>query len=247
MSSFSKGFQSFLEGFDWKLISDYWRGIREHAWEIFWGSGVPGIAFTIYTLYYAPARAYLPWAVAWAILVAGYFIWRADHIRLVKRIELRDVRVVVTPTKDAQTGNPGADRAVVQLSVECASEVSVEGCVGRLVSAQKWEATENKWKPTNVDEPLTLIWSVTDTLQRSLEIGVPLRLNIFYVDNVPQKWIRVCTDRIPFRMERVFIDSQLDEVFKFDISVTGSGCLPATASYRVQFGGEWDKPIIERL
>jgi hypothetical protein len=88
MSSFTQGFRSFLAGFDWSLIMGYWRAVREHAWEIFWGSGVPGIVFTIYTLYYAPARAYIPWAVAWAVLVAGYFIWRADHIRLEKKIEI---------------------------------------------------------------------------------------------------------------------------------------------------------------
>jgi hypothetical protein len=92
MSNFSRGFQSFLEGFDWKLILAYWRGIREHAWEIFWGSGVLGIIFTIYTLYYAPARPYIPWVVVWVVLVAGYYIWRADHLRLEKVFDIRAVK-----------------------------------------------------------------------------------------------------------------------------------------------------------
>src|SRR5438105_335018 len=93
MSKFSQSFQSFKEGLDWNLIRDYWRAVREHAWELFWGGGVPGIVFTTYTLYYAPARPYIPWAVAWAILVAGYYIWRADHVRLQKKLSIGKVSI----------------------------------------------------------------------------------------------------------------------------------------------------------
>jgi hypothetical protein len=88
----SKGFKSFKEGLDRKLLWEYWLAVKEHAWETFWGAGMPGIAFTIYTIYYAPARAYIPWAIAWAIFVAGYYVWRADHVRLEKKIEATYVR-----------------------------------------------------------------------------------------------------------------------------------------------------------
>lgn len=91
--SWSEGFRSFKKGLDWKLIWEYWLAVKEHAWvETFCGAGVPGIAFTIYTIYYAPARAYIPWAVAWAIFVAGYYVWRADHIRLEKKVDFIHVR-----------------------------------------------------------------------------------------------------------------------------------------------------------
>lgn len=50
-----------------------------------------GIVITIYTLYYAPSRAYLPWVLAWAVLVAGYFAWRTDHVRLQQRIRITKV------------------------------------------------------------------------------------------------------------------------------------------------------------
>jgi hypothetical protein len=90
--SLSEGFRSFKEGLDRKLLWDYWLAVKEHAWETFWGAGVIGIVITIITLYYPPSRTYLPWVVAWAVLVAGYYVWRADHVRLEKTIEVTQVR-----------------------------------------------------------------------------------------------------------------------------------------------------------
>jgi hypothetical protein len=100
----TEGFRSFKEGLNRKLLWEYWLAVKEHAWETFWGAGVVGIAFTIYTIYYAPARTYIPWAVVWAILVAGYYVWRADHVRLQQKIEVTRVRKHSWPHPDGGEG-----------------------------------------------------------------------------------------------------------------------------------------------
>jgi hypothetical protein len=48
---------------DWTGVSSWsnWRAVWNHAWEIFWGAGVIGVAFTIYTLYFSPPWTLLGW------------------------------------------------------------------------------------------------------------------------------------------------------------------------------------------
>jgi hypothetical protein len=104
MRSFSEGFRSFKEGLDRKLIWEYWLAVKEHAWEIWWGAGVIGVICTAFTLYYVPSRWVLGWAVAWVFLVAGYYVWRADHIRLQQKIEVTRVGTHSWPHRDGGTG-----------------------------------------------------------------------------------------------------------------------------------------------
>ena len=229
------------------LTPDYFRALAKEWLNILFGETLVGIGFLIWWALGAPTNRALVVVFVVAMFVAGYYAWRANHIRLSKRIALGDVRTIPTPTRNHQDGTPGPDRAVVQLAVECATESSIEACTARLLSVWKWDSLTSRWKATDVDEPLSLIWSVADTLQRTLEPGIPLQLNIFYVEDVVPKWIRICTDRIPFRMEQVFIDAAPDEVFKFDISVRGTEGTSAMASFRVKLNDRWDNPTIERI
>jgi uncharacterized membrane protein YfcA len=82
MPTFSQGWRSFKEGIDRRNILEYWSALWNHAWEIWWGGGVIGVICTFFTIYYAPSRWLLGWVVAWLFLVAGYIVWRADHVRL---------------------------------------------------------------------------------------------------------------------------------------------------------------------
>lgn len=88
MLSFREGWKSFKSGLDKSQVLEYWSAVWAHAWEIWWGAGVIGVICTILTLYYAPSRWVLGWAVAWVFLVAGYYAWQADHVRLQQKIEV---------------------------------------------------------------------------------------------------------------------------------------------------------------
>src|SRR5437763_932413 len=88
MLNFHQGWKSFKEGLNRTHIGEYWISVWNHAWEIWWGAGVIGAICTVWTLYYAPSRWILGWVAAWVFLVAGYYAWRADHLRLVKKISI---------------------------------------------------------------------------------------------------------------------------------------------------------------
>ncbi len=114
MATFRDGFAAFREGLDRRLIFDYWAAVKEHAWEILWGAGAVGIPFGIITLYYAPARSWLGFVIALAILIAGYYVWRTDHLRLVPMLSIGDVALSMT-----QTNDPNIFRCFVQVRVAC--------------------------------------------------------------------------------------------------------------------------------
>ena len=47
-----------------------------------------GVPFTIYTLYYSPSKTALLVYVLIVVFLAGYLVWRADHVRLSNKEEL---------------------------------------------------------------------------------------------------------------------------------------------------------------
>ncbi|HXW13070.1 MAG TPA: hypothetical protein VEN79_01045, partial [Terriglobia bacterium] len=169
MPGFKQGWQAFRQGFDLELLSEYWKAVKEHAWEVLWGAGVIGIPFAIVTLYYSPARSWLGFAIALVILLGGYHVWRADHVRLLKRISIGPVRVILTNTLQPN-GQPGADRVIAQVSVQAAVDARIETATGKLLSVSKWDEVLKDWQPTAVDEPLDLMWSVRETETRQLEV-----------------------------------------------------------------------------
>jgi hypothetical protein len=82
----SDGFRKFKDGLRGKLLWQYWQAFKSTAWEIFWGASVIGIAFGIYTLFYAPSKLLLLLYLLGVSLVAGYYTWRADHVRLQQKL-----------------------------------------------------------------------------------------------------------------------------------------------------------------
>lgn len=142
MSKFSQGFRSFIEGLDWKLIWAYSKAVREHGWEILWGAGMVGVPFGILTLYYAPSRSLLGWLFVWIVLVAGYFVWRADHVRLQQKI-------CVTKVLDQKWWHADFNRDAIAYYFEIANKSEALSIHGVRVQLEKIEPeVENlNWLP----------------------------------------------------------------------------------------------------
>jgi hypothetical protein len=227
MLNFRQGFRSFREGLDWRLIRDYWKAVRGHAWETFWGAGVLGIAFTVYTLYYAPARPYIPWAVAWAILVAGYFIWRADHVRLIPKLTVGPFELAYSNPKGP---NATEKRRFVQVIVNCATECPLENCRGKLLGISKW--SDGKWEPTRINESMDLWWSYVDRPTIMLEDKAPERLNVFYVENTSRNLV-TCT-QIPVRLA-----CSPSDILRVRVRVAANDCPAEYIYFKVTFGDQW--------
>jgi hypothetical protein len=100
----AEGFRSFKEGLDRKLLWEYWLAVKEEAWATAWGAGLTGTPIAIITLYLVPSWKALGWIAAWCLFVAGYYVWRADHIRLQQKLEVRKVRSHTWPHRDGGVG-----------------------------------------------------------------------------------------------------------------------------------------------
>ena len=64
------------------LLWQYWLTFKSTFWEIFWGASITAVAFAMYTLYHSPSKTTILVYIVIVKFVAGYFIWRADHVRL---------------------------------------------------------------------------------------------------------------------------------------------------------------------
>jgi len=234
MPRLTEGFRSFVDGLRLKLLLDYWHAIREHAWELLWGAGPLGIAFVFYTVYRAPSLRFLGWVIAWSVFVAGYYAWRAYHLRLIPKLELGSFRTIYTPTNA-----PNLQRKFVQLLVKCATESPLDNCRGQLLRILKW--SNGEWRPTHVDESLDLLWSNIDMPSIALEPGDDRQLDIFFVDSGTRN-ISPFAERMSMRLLLVSAPS---DIFRFDVRVAAKDCPPKYVSVKVTFGQNWDDLALE--
>ena len=95
--SLSEGLRTFKQGLDKGHIWAYWLAVKEEAWAIAWGAGLTGTPIAIITLYLSPSWKALGWTVAWCFLVAGYYVWRVNYVRLQQKLEMTKVRTHTWP------------------------------------------------------------------------------------------------------------------------------------------------------
>jgi len=181
-----------------------------------------------------------------AMFVAGFYVWRDDHVRLMPILAFGAVRVVPTPTQTL-AGHPGPQRVVAQIEVENPTDAAIADCRGHLLRVLKWSEANHQWIATEVDEILNLLWSTIDEPTTTLYPRTKHQLCLFFVDNVAQPLIGIWGRPVQLRMAAAFEHSDPKDIFRFDISVTDSNCLAANISLTVQMGERWDKPVVNPL
>src|ERR1700733_6897917 len=230
------------------LFAEYFATLKETWVDVAFGTGVPAIIFVVL---WSLAVDIPRWAVVlfliWAHIVAGYFGWLLDHVRLIPKLEFGEVRVVKTPTTETigPVIRPGPERIVAKILVRLATEATVTECRGQLLRVWKWRETEKHWVITDVDEPVDLLWSTIDQPVRTLTVDH--RLCIFNIDNLSDFHINLWAERVQHRMVAMFEAASRDDIFKFDISVSGKDCPSIEASIRVCVGDQWDSPRLGRI
>lgn len=245
MGKFSDGFRSFKEGLDKKLILDYWIAVKNHAWETFWGAGAIGIIITTYTLYRPPSRWLLGWVVAWAFLVAGYFTWRAYHVRFIPKLAVRDWHFQETPiTRDGMVYD---HRTFVQLVPTCLTEAPVYDCVAYLQRVEKLSAA-NDWEETTLDRNLILNWANEHHPQSEQ------MLNVFFIQHQTNQIIPCLPPSadIPWaKFDSIFRGEPGLTDFRFFIQITysdkvhGDSLKPVRVRLDVKFDGDQFHPSLK--
>jgi hypothetical protein len=168
----------------------------------------------------------------WVVIVAGYFVWRPNHIRLMPKLGVGDISMVY-----AVTGVPDQKRRYVQVLIKCETEGPIKNCRGQLLPISKWikdsERHDGKWETTHINETLDLLWSFVDEPTVTLEHGAPRRLNVFFVENTSRNMVSWT------RMQVRLASAPLDH-FKFDVRVAGDECMPKYISVEVAIGDQWN-------
>jgi hypothetical protein len=194
------------------------------------------VVAVIFLVWWALGSPPLVFIFVAAMFVAGYYAWRANHLRMVPVLGIKESHIQETPTS-----NPNERRAYIQLVPTCLTEVPVNECRGHLLKVCKWSERNKEWQTTELNEPLNLAWSMHDASPLTMFPGVDQRLNVCWVDN-HGRFIPDCPNGLPLRGQEVFNSR---DKFRFDIRVTAKDSPPVNTSVIVQMGINWNKPRVE--
>jgi len=238
----------------------FWRSAPENVYSFIWWSILTAIAAAIVYAasliisYFSPSAVSGKWrerllvaAIALAIPLIATLAARTTRrisvsIRTWRQtraaqIELREVRGYLTSTND-----PNQRRLYAQLLPR--AEAGIEACQGHLLCVWKWHSLNRCWFPTELNQPLDLIWSYHDSAPRNLLPGIYQWLNIFWISNLNQQ-VTLETNPIPVDSLSIL---NFTDTFRFDIRVTARNCEPVDISLRVRIGERWDIPeVLEKL
>jgi hypothetical protein len=223
-----------FETFD--LLPDYFGAVVKNWHDILWGASVFAVAFLIWWFLGNPPTWIIGVYLVGAMFIAGYYAWRSDHLRLIPKLEI--AQIVLTPTPTDQQ----IQLIVVHIIPKCLTDAPVEGCKGYLLRVLRWSEDTKDWAPTEIDEPLDLLWSIyDDDLPRTLHPGIEKRFNLCWINQSRQVLL---LGRVPLRWQEVF--NQTDQ-FRFDVRITAKNCPPADASIAVRIGDDWKSPSVQKL
>ena len=218
------------------LLGEYFRLVFTRWQSLLWGGSALAVGWGLRFL----VGEWPPWvnwmAVFIALLFAGYYVWRVDHVQLIPRLKLGEVR------KFAVRANDGSERLFVQIPVKCGSSGHVEDCQGHVIAVSRWSA-DNKYWETLIDEGLPVLWGNIDQPSCKIWPGIIRPLNILYIDNVigrivlwDGKGLNWVTD--------VFDKMIPSDVLKFDVLVTAHECAPMNATFKVELAEKWNELIL---
>jgi hypothetical protein len=170
--------QWFRSSFDkLDLLGDYFRAAYPQWHEILWGASVPAAIFFIaWSLGLPKNWAVVLWfIVAWSL--AGYYVWRAVHIRFVPKLSIVAARFQDTPVTN---GSVIVDnRTFVQLVPKCLTESPVYECMAYLQRVDK-RIGQDQWEETSLDKNLILHWGED---KRELHPQSEQSLNVFFIQH----------------------------------------------------------------
>jgi hypothetical protein len=240
MSLFTDEFKKF------DLIGVYFLSLKHVAWDVLWGAGIASIIYWgLWWFYTAP-----PWWVTFIyglalVFFAGYYLWRADHIRLIPRFGVEHTVVIQdTPVMNAATGHPLGTSSYFQLQPRCLTDAPIQNCWGHLTGICRWNERHHTWTELE-SETMILEWSHGGT-------GITLfpraerRLNLFQIQHTGNYRIHPLVNPFPARFNTaIFDDLPGMNLLRFDVRITGDDCTPEVFHVRVKTSDDPSRPITE--
>lgn len=175
------------------LLKRYKKFRREHLvflyftlvatrWQaVLWGGSVLAVAFGWHFVTADWPYPVKVTACVVALFVAGYYVWRADYVRLIPKLAIRTAHLLETPTTDIH-GHITDHRTFVQLVPTCLTEAPVHNCIPYLQRVEK--LTTEGWKDTGLDRNLILRRWATE-----LHPQAEPHLNVLYIQHTSNQII----------------------------------------------------------
>jgi hypothetical protein len=225
-----------LEAF--ALLPEYGKATAKQWMNILFGETVLGVIFLIWWALANPKNPPLILIFVAAVIIAGYFVWRADHIRLIPKFAVTEL--VIQPTEtEANSMN-----LFLQIIPECLNDAPVYECRGQLLRVCKRHSDSDEWVVTGMNAPLFLGWDYYGIIPFTLEPGIKRRLNVCWW-NDSAMFIIPAVEPLPSKFKTVFNSTG---TFKFDIRLTARDCLPVDVSVTVNLDARlWDKPTVSLI
>ena len=226
------------------LFPDFFRVIAKEWLNILFGETLVGIAFLLWWSLAGPSNAKLIVVFVAAMFVAGYYAWRADHVRLLPKFEVTQFTRQTTDTFD-QTGKKNGWSEYLQLLPRCLAEANVEECRGLLTSIEMLGGFTDGWEPAE-EEVMFLEWSHGDAAPITLYPHAERRLNMFFMHSSNRE-IRPCVTPYPVRFVTMFDQPELRQIkaVRFKIRIIAKDCRAVELAMKVQFGDDYSHPTVE--
>jgi hypothetical protein len=227
------------------LFGVYLRAVADHWNEYFWDAFAPISPIVFWWMFGSPPVWLVALAVVWALLVAGYYTWRTDHLRLMPKLGLGNPSWQIH-VANTDTGDPAR---FIQLVPICLSEERVEDCMAHLQRIMRWDNTTNVWVPTQFDHAVPLRWSFSDAKPHELRPGVHERINLLWVDRDYRQGL----ETVPRSLAEV--NALQGEYHRYDIRLTAANSPAVDVSLKIGVGlvvqtedGAWEEGLtVEQL
>lgn len=222
MRTILKWIRGRFRSFDY--LPEYFHAVRLHFLDVTWGIGVgaavPYMIYGLYSLFKTPTPLVNWLAIIGALFLAGYYLWRADHIRLIPQLSIAATRLqeMLIPVNNVR----GHDVQIFcQIVPKCLTESPVYECRGHLKEVRRWAV--DRWQVTDLG-PLVLRWANTHEQEISLHPGAENVLNLCFITYSTQQ-VAPCVDAdITWeKINNTFLRQPGGiEAYQFDISITYS-------------------------
>jgi hypothetical protein len=226
------------------LLPDFFRVIAKEWLNILFGETLLGIGFLLWWSLAGPSNAKLIVVFVAAMFIAGYYAWRADHVRLMPKLEATRFTRQTTDTFD-QSGRKHGWSEYFQLLPRCLTEANVEECRGLLTSIEMLDGVSNNWERTE-EEVMFLEWSHSGAEPITLYPHAERRLNMFFMHS-DNREVRPCVTPYPVRFLAMFNQLQLRQIsaVRFKVRMIAKDCQAVELAMKVQFGDDYSHPTVE--
>jgi len=244
------------------LLPEYSRLVFTRWQALLWGGSVLAVLWGAHFIL-GEWPSWINWtAITVALFFAGFYTWRADHVRLIPRLAVQNAVLQITPVTRqifAMNGTQVSDevldgRTFIQLAVKCLTEAPVDECKGHLVKVQRWSPSKNDWESADFPPALVLGWDNSgDAQQITQHPGAEKPLNVAFIrhsdsqifpcvyGDIPQQRVTNAFRRIPGERE----------AYQFDIQITcfdrsnNTSMKPVAVRVEVQKTADPSNPSVE--